>query len=205
MKEKILYIKHVVCPRCIESVREILSHHTAEVLEVQLGFARVRIDENWSEEIIVQALEEKGFELLIDREQQVVNRIKSAIIDLVHYQEHIPPVKNSAYLAEKTGMSYSALTKIFSKHEGITIEKYGILQKVERVKELLSYGELSLKEIGDKLGYSSLQHISRQFKSVTGMSVSTFNKHLGENRVSISKVGNNHPHHHDSPAGANPP
>lgn len=195
MEEKTLYIKHVVCPRCIESVRDILTGLGFEVLEVQLGIAHIQVDENWDEEILAQALNEKGFELLIDREQQLVNRIKSVIIDLIHYQEDTSSVKNSTYLAEKTGMSYSMLTKIFSKHESITIEKYLILQKVERIKELLSYGELSLKEIGDLLGYRSLQHISRQFKSVTGMSVSAFNKQQSDGRIPISKVGSNCPQH----------
>ena len=185
-----LYIKNMVCPRCIEAVADTLDQFPLKVKEVKLG--EVVFDSPVSEDMeadISQALQKRGFELLENKEKQITEQVKAHIIQLVHYSGEMPLVKNSQYLQQKMGINYQNFSKIFSRCEGITIEKYIILQKIEKVKELVFYDELTLSEIACKLGYSSVQHLSNQFKSVTGMSVSEYKKLDNKNRQFIDEVG----------------
>jgi AraC family transcriptional regulator len=129
-------------------------------------------------EIIVRTLQKQGFELVRDAEEELVEEIRRTIIELVH---HLPfkssqVIPYSEYLAKKIGKSYSSLSSIFSKHNGITIEKYAILQKIEKAKELIEYGELTFAGIAYELGYKSAQHLANQFKTVTGMSMSDYKR-----------------------------
>jgi len=120
----------------------------------------------------------------------VIENIKIAVIDLIHYKkENDRAINISKYLADKLGMSYQYLSTLFSSMEGITIEKYIINQKIEKVKELLIYDDLTLSEISYKLNYSSVQHLSNQFKKITGFTPTEF-KHLKEkNRIPLDKLG----------------
>jgi len=118
----------------------------------------------------------------------LVEQIKTTVIEMIHYAENLPEVKNSIFISEKLGVSYAYLSKLFTKNEELTIEKFIILQKIERVKELLSYEELSLSEISYNLGYSSVQHLSNQFRSVTGMSVTEFKKLDEKKRKPLNEV-----------------
>ena len=187
----ILNIKNMVCPRCIRVVREDLLQLGLKVGEVSLGEVEVETakEQLLDMDLIGKTLEKSGFELVKDRNTQLVEQIKLAIIDIVHHSKQFNlAVKNSDYIAEKVGLSYSSLSRLFSKHEGITIEKFIILQKIEKVKELLEYEELTLSQIADKLGYSSVQHLSNQFRKEVGMSVSAY-KELPESlRKPISDV-----------------
>lgn len=179
-----IYIKNMVCPRCVRVVREELERLDLPVGEVELGeagFSRKITDAELAG--VRTALEENGFELLDDRKQRLVEQLKQLIIEMIHTgsTDKKPHENNSAYIARKLGHDYNSLSSLFSASENLTIEKYIILQKAERVKELLAYGELSLSEIAYQLDYSSVAHLSAQFKKVTGLSPSHFRK-IGEKR-----------------------
>jgi AraC-like DNA-binding protein len=126
-----------------------------------------------------------GFELIEDRNSRIISKIKSAVIDLVRKQSS--KYKLSSYLAELVNKDYNSLSTLFSSVEGVTIEHFLILQKIEYVKELLAYDELSLSEIANKLQYSSVQHLSNQFKKITGFTPSRF-KALRSKRISLDKI-----------------
>lgn len=174
----------MVCPRCIKVVREELEKLGLPPEHVALG--QVRFSKDPGEHAlprIRKALEENGFELLDDKKQQQVEQLKNLVIEMVHYspEDRKPHENYSDYIARKMGQDYSYLSNLFSSAENLTIEKYIILQKTERVKELLAYGELSLSEIAYHMDYSSVAHLSAQFKKVTGLTPSHFKK-IGEKR-----------------------
>jgi AraC family transcriptional regulator len=184
-------IKNMVCERCIRVVREELEILGFEVRSVALGQATiVRRRGRATMEHIRQMLRRNGFDLLDDRRSRIIQKIKTAVLILVRTQhddqdEH---VKDSVAIERAVGLNYRSLSTLFSSTEGITIERYTILQKIERVKELLRYDELSLKEIAYQLGYSSLAHLSNQFKKVTGMSARTYKKLNDAQRIPLDSV-----------------
>ena len=143
-----------------------------------MGKVEIRKQLKTSEiEQINEVLKENGFDLIDDRKSRIIDQIKTAIIALVHNDKEKPDHINiSDFLAEEIGYDYSYLSNLFSSVEGTTIEKYIINQKIEKVKELLVYDELTLNEIAYHLGYSSVQHLSSQFKKVIGLSPSHFKK-----------------------------
>ncbi|MBB6130335.1 helix-turn-helix domain-containing protein [Mucilaginibacter lappiensis] len=156
-----------------------------EPLSIELG--EVTLKEN-PEAQQLQELEKSltalGFELIDNQKSRLIEQIKTEIIKLVHYTDTTNPLKLSVLLADRLNHDYSYLSNLFSSVEGTTIEKYHIAQKIERVKELLIYNELSLSEISYQLGYSSVAHLSAQFKQVTGMTPSQFKglqKHARKN------------------------
>ncbi|MEO0471817.1 MAG: helix-turn-helix transcriptional regulator [Bacteroidota bacterium] len=179
----------MVCPRCVEAVEESLQDVGLIVKSVELGAAVIQSNQGVSDEQIAEVLEKRGFVLLAGREEKLIAQVKAAVLELIHYQDDQPPVKNSVYLQEKIGLSYSHLSKLFSSLEGITIEKYIILQKIERVKELITYDELSLTQIAAMMHYSSPQHLSNQFRTITGMSVSDFKRLKDKKRISLDQIG----------------
>ncbi len=185
-----IYIKNMVCSRCVEVVEKILQQQGLAYQSVQLGEAVLKAP--FGEEstaALKQSLEEEGFQLLDDTRAQLIEKVKNMIIGLVHQADKVSlPVKLSVLLEESTGADYSYLSSLFSETEGITIEKYLIAQRVERAKELLTYGELSLKQIADKLGYSSTAHLSAQFKQVTGMTPSRFKSMATELRKPLDQL-----------------
>lgn len=185
-----LFIKNMVCDRCNRVVAEELSGLGYTVHNISLGEAEISAENGTIDlEKIRQVLTDNGFELLDDRKTQVIEQVKLAIIDLIHTQgEADQRVNTSDYLAQKTGLDYSYISSLFSAFEGITIEKYLILQRIEKVKELLVYNELSLKEIAYKLGYSSVAHLSNQFKKVTGLTPSHFKEIKENKRKTIDKI-----------------
>lgn len=195
-----LYIKNMVCPRCIKVVREELTRLGLDVRNVVLGEVEVSGDgEQLPMEKIRQVLEENGFELLQDKRSKTIEKIKHAVLKLVQNDYEKNPIrrKDSEFIAQEVGQDYHSLSTLFSSVEGITIEQYIILQKIERVKELLKYGEMTLSEIAYTMGYSSVAHVSNQFKKVTGMTPSQFKKLGGVHRHPIDQVGmkqSNHRH-----------
>jgi AraC family transcriptional regulator len=184
-------IKNMVCRHCMEAVLKVSREMQLDATAVRLGELQVTQQENDIDfEKLKTALQRKGFELLVDRELQIVEQIKTAVIGLIHYAGSMPEVKNSVFLAGKLGFSYTYLSKLFSSHMELTIEKYIILQKIERVKEQLSYNEKTLSEIAYDLGYSSVQHLSNQFKAITGMPVSEYKKLEVKPRHPLNEVQN---------------
>lgn len=188
-QENILHIKNMVCNRCIMVVEDQLKRLGLQPLSVELGVAilQTRVtDEVYHS--VKEALEPFGFELMDDKKSQVIEQIKDAIIELVHYKDSDLKVNLSDHLASKLNRDYSSLSKLFSEVTNTTIEKYLIAQKIERAKELLVYGELSLNEIADKLNYSSAAYLNAQFKSVTGLTPSYFKKIKEHKRKPLDEV-----------------
>ncbi len=185
-----VYIKNMVCDRCIRVVREELEKLGLKVERVELGKAEVAADSATTDlEAVKRVLKENGFEYLEDRKAQSVEQMKTLIIELIRSDklEHMD-VNLSEYLAKQLGKNYHYLSGLFSSVMSMTIERYVILQKIERVKELLAYKELSLSEIAYRLGYSSVQHLSTQFKTVTGLSPSHFKGLTFAKRKSLDHV-----------------
>ena len=185
-----LYIKNMVCDRCKRVVAEELTNLGYAVLSVGLGEAEIgATGKNIDLEELRQVMEANGFELLDDRKTQLIEKVKVAVIELIHKQGQADlHINTSDYIADKVGLDYNYLSSLFSSFEGITIEKYLILQRIEKVKELLVYNELSLKEIAYQLGYSSVAHLSNQFKKVTGLTPSHFKEVKDDKRKTIDKV-----------------
>ncbi|MCH7496468.1 MAG: helix-turn-helix domain-containing protein [Candidatus Marinimicrobia bacterium] len=190
MKQELI-IKNMVCERCIRVVKEELEAVGFSPLEVQLGKAVVTSQRDDIDlKIVRRVLEDNGFELLVDKKASLVEKIKIVIINLI-YQNQLENLNRnlSDVIADEVGRDYSYLSNLFSSVERITIEKYIILQKIERVKELLVYEELTLSEIAYQVGYSSVQHLSGQFKSVTGLTPSHFKSIRTQRRILIDKLG----------------
>lgn len=169
----------MVCPRCIMSVEQILKENNLEIKYVRLG--EIELTKNPGKKQLrnfSDDLEKVGFELLDDQKTQLIERIKTLLINKVqdgNIEEHFSINK---YLTKEIFKDYSSLSKLFSEVEGITIEQFFILQKTEKIKEWLIYNEQSLSEIALNLSYSSTQHLSAQFKKITGMTPTQF-KSLG--------------------------
>jgi len=178
-----LHIKNMVCERCIMAVRLQLEQTGLTYKNVQLGQVELSTTPSAAElDALRNSLGEIGFELLDDKRSQVVEKIKNTIISLIHGQDTDEfNLKLSAHLEDTLGLDYHYLTTLFSSVEGLTIERYTILQRIEKVKELLMYNEKSLGEIAFELGYSSVQHLSQQFKKVTGLTPTAF-KQIKENK-----------------------
>ena len=174
-----LLIRNMVCPQCIRVVGEELAALGLRVARVALGEADVFTPDGAAPDLpaIRAGLAAAGFALLEDPRDQLVDHIKTLLVALVHYPPPGPRLLNySAYLAEHLAKDYHYLSHLFSASEGLTIEKFIIRQKVERAKELIGYGELSIAGVAEQLGYSSPAHLSRQFRQVTGLTPTEFQK-----------------------------
>ena len=186
-----LFVKNMVCDRCILMVKQSLDKLSIDYNTVDLG--EIWTDKPISDDQFISLknlLLLLGFELLDDRKSTIIIQIKSCIIKYIHSDdEAVMNRKLSVMLSEKLETDYNYLSALFSSIEGITIEKYVILQRVERAKELLEYNELSLSEIADKLFYSSVQHLSQQFKKVTGLTPSQYKQSAETGRRPLDQVG----------------
>jgi AraC family transcriptional regulator len=186
-----LHIKNMVCNRCISVVANELQSLGLAVSHVALGEADLNGPLTPEQKAAVkERLEKQGFELLDDKKSKLIEQVKTLLIVLVHYNQQEKPehMRYSDYLEKQVGVDYSSLSKLFSEVEGVTIEHYLISQKVERIKELLIYDELSVSEIALQLGYSSVAHLSSQFKKITGSTPSEFKKLHGNNRKPLDQV-----------------
>lgn len=169
-----LYVKNMVCPRCISAVEKTLNEIDINPIQVILGEITINGELNTIQtELLKQKLELLGFELLDDTHKQQIEKIKLIIINHIHHLNDNRFVF-SEIIADELNKEYSQLSKLFSATEGITIEHFVILQKTEKVKELLAYNQMNLSEIADLLGYSSVAHLSSQFKKTTGLTPSQF-------------------------------
>lgn len=168
----------MVCRRCIMAVEQILRGLNIYPLHIELGTATLSAPLlPAQQESLRKILEEYGFELLDNKRQQIIEQIRTAVIEYVHYTAPQPgKPKLSSFVSEKCHYEYSFLSKLFSEANGITIERYCIAQKIEHIKELLIYDELSISQIADQMNYSSVAHLSAQFKRATGMSPSAFKR-----------------------------
>ena len=178
-----LYIKYMVSLRCKLLVKQELANLGIRYVVLDLGM--VEILEDVSDDIrekLKVALKRSGLELLDDARSILVERVKTLITEMVHYSDELPATNYSDYISGKLGLDYTYLSNVFTEVKGITIQQFIIMHKIERVKELLLYDELSLTEIAFKLHYSSVAHLSNQFKKITGLTPS-FYKKLKEKRT----------------------
>jgi len=185
-----LYIKYMVSIRCKLLVKAELKTLGLHFVFVDLG--EIEIMENITPEQRGQlktALAVSGLELMDDQKANLIEKIKSVIIEMVHYADELPKIKNSDYLSEKLHYDYTYLANLFSEVAGLTIEHYIIAHKIERVKELLMYDELNLTQISYKMNYSSVAHLSNQFKKVTGLTPSHFKSLKDKRRQSLEDIG----------------
>lgn len=179
----------MVCSRCkmvVKSEFEKLGLHT---ISVELGEVELQeaITEN-QKEILLQNLQALGFDLIDDKKTKTIEKIKNLIVDLVHHRNNELKANLSDYLAENLNQDYNSLSNLFSEIENTTIEKYFISQKIEKVKELLIYNELSLSEIADILNYSNVAHLSNQFKKITGFTPTHFKQLKDKKRIQIENL-----------------
>jgi AraC family transcriptional regulator len=183
-------VKNMVCPRCVESVGNVLSELNLEAESIELG--EVVLNQKPDQEQLNELdnkLKSVGFELILDRETAITVQIKSALIGyLSHLELEKEPQKVSAYLSSRLNYNYSYLSNLFSEKQNQTIESFLIRLKVERAKELLSYKKWTLSEIAWKLKYSSVQYLSNQFKKVTGQTVTEYLKAPKKKRIPLDQL-----------------
>jgi AraC-like DNA-binding protein len=186
-----LYIKNMVCHRCKMVVRAELEKLNLHPVNIALGEVLIEEKELQKEQQnnLSVALKAVGFELIDNRRSKVIEQIKTFVIDTIHYKEEQPKKKFSELISKHLHHDYSYLSNLFSEVEGITIEQYIINQRIEKVKELLVYDELSLSQIALDLGYSSTAHLSNQFKKLTGLTPSQFKQRGLQSRKSLDDVG----------------
>ena len=184
-----IYIKNMVCPRCIKIVRALFENLEIEISAIQLGEVTTieKVENNKRPELEKQ-LFENGFELLKDDKSKILGQIKSLIIEQIHYKKENLKVNFSTFISANLNQEYSSLSKLFSSVEGITIERYIVKQKIEKVKELLFYNQLTLSEIAFQMNYSSTAHLSAQFKKETGMSPTKYKQLKLPNRQAIDSI-----------------
>lgn len=179
----------MVCNRCIMVVK-------SELEKVGLHPVTVNLGEVELEDEVLPAQKEElgrifldlGFEIIDDKKTRLIENIKTSILERVHYSEEPLKITFSEYLSERFHQDYSSLSKLFSEIQGMTIEQYVITQKIEKVKELLVYDELSLSEIALQLNYSSVSHLSKQFKKVTGLTPTHFKQVRENKRIPLDKL-----------------
>jgi AraC family transcriptional regulator len=172
-----IYIKNMVCNRCILAVRQEFEKAGLQPLEVKLGEVELSEAPSGNQmQQIGENLNQLGFEILDSQRQKLIEKIKNCLIEKVQSGEIEEHFSLSTFLSSQLNKDYSQLSRLFSDVEGITIEQFFILQKIEKVKEWIAYDELTLSEITWKLGYSSVAHLSAQFKKVTGLTPSAFKK-----------------------------
>lgn len=189
MDNKKLYIKNMVCDRCILVVNNILEKLKIVPQSIKLGEVVLEkpMDEK-KKQLLSNELQAVGFDLIDDKKSRLIEQIKTLVIELVHYNGNSLKINLSDYISDKLHHDYNYISNLFSEVENTTIEKYFITQKIERVKELLVYDELTLNEIADQLNYSSTAHLSAQFKKVTGFTPSYFKKIKENKRKPLDKV-----------------
>lgn len=187
----IVHIKNMVCQRCVMAVKTIFENNHIPILHVTLGEVELRGDFLTVAQLkkIDTDLLALGFERIDDKKSRMIEQIKSIVIKEIHHKPQVDLKVNWSFLlADALHYDYHYLSGLFSSVEGITIEQYIIRQKVEKAKECLVYDEMNLSEIAEKLGYSSVAHLSNQFKKVTGLTPSAFRKNHQGSRKSIDKV-----------------
>ena len=185
-----LHIRYMVSARCKMAVKEELKKLGLHFIVVELGEVEImeKITTDQREQLKT-GLRSSGLELIDDKRSVLIDRIKNVIIDMVHHREEVIKINFSHYLAEKLDHDYTYLANLFSEVQGITIEQFIIAHKIERIKELIIYGELNITEIAWKMNYSSVAHLSNQFKKMTGLTPTHFKKLKDKRRCPIEEIG----------------
>ncbi len=185
-----LMIRNMVCDRCRAAVARVFEVQGLPVKHIELGEVELLRAPQAKELVALrEALRVQGFELVDDRDAVTIARIKATIVNLVHHEAAVQGrVKLADHLSAALHKEYSGLSALFTQVEGITIEHYFLLQRLERVKELIKYGELTMSEIADRTGFSSVAHLSAQFKKFTGMTPTAF-RGLSGGRLPLDHVG----------------
>ena len=184
-----LFIKNMVCNRCILVVQNELDKLGIAANTIKLGEITLKKDLTTKErEALENVLDPLGFEVIDDKKSRMIEKIKNVIIELVHHQDNDVKTNLSDVLSDALNHDYNYLSNLFSEIEGTTIEKYFIAQKIEKIKELLVYDELSLSEIADRMNYSSVAYLSNQFKKVTGLTPSHFKQIREDKRKPLDQV-----------------
>jgi AraC-like DNA-binding protein len=181
----------MVSIRCISAVSAILKECKIQPHNTQLGEIEIPDDVSLEQiQLLDQKLKQAGFELMEDKKAQMIEKTIGVIIDMIHNQEDGPKVNYSDYISEKLHFDYTYISNVFSHIKGITIQQFIIIHKIERIKELIIYNELSISEIAWKLNYSSAAHLSNQFKKITGLTPSSFKALKIRLRKPLEEVGN---------------
>jgi len=184
-----IFIKNMVCNRCIAAVENIFNNAGVKTSAVLLGEAETETEvPSEKMQAIEKELLDTGFERIMDSAHQVVEKIKNLIIIKISDLDIAEDFLLSEFLSSKLHKDYSSLSKTFSQNENITLEQFFILQKIEKVKELLLYNEFNLTEIAGKLGYKSVQHLSSQFRNTTGFTPTEFKKLKEHNRKALDNL-----------------
>ncbi|WP_347052775.1 helix-turn-helix domain-containing protein [Flavobacterium olei] len=184
-----LYIKNMVCSRCIMVVKSEFEKLGLPAIAVELGEVELEYNITDSQkDILLSNLQNLGFDLIDDKKTKTVERIKNLIVDLVHHKNNDLKINLSEYLSKNLNQDYNSLSNLFSEVENTTIEKYFISQKIEKVKELLVYDEHSLSEIADILNYSNVAHLSNQFKKITGFTPTSFKQSKDKMRIQLENL-----------------
>lgn len=179
----------MVSLRCKLVVKEALESLGLHFVILELGIVEIMQDLTEAQHTqLYDLLLKSGLELMDDKKSVLIEKIKNIIIEMVHYSDELPKVTYSDYISEKMGLDYTYLSKLFSEVRGITIEHFIIAHKIERVKELLLYDELNLTQISYIMNYSSVSHLSKQFKKVTGLTPSFFKKLKEKKRIALENI-----------------
>jgi AraC-like DNA-binding protein len=179
----------MVSLRCKLVVKEALESLGLHFVILELGIVEIMQDLTEAQHTqLYEMLLKSGLELMDDKKSVLIEKIKNIIIEMVHYSDELPKVTYSDYISEKMGLDYTYLSKLFSEVRGITIEHFIIAHKIERVKELLLYDELNLTQISYIMNYSSVSHLSKQFKKVTGLTPSFFKKLKEKKRIALENI-----------------
>lgn len=179
----------MVCNRCKMVVRNAIIQSGLHPISVELGEVNIKEALNANKKIeLNKVLQSLGFELIDDKKSQLIEKIKNTIVDLVHYSDEQLRTNFSEHISKLLHHDYSYLSNLFSEVEGTTIEKYFISQKIEKAKELLKYDQLSLSEIADQLGYSSVAYLSNQFKKQTGLTPSFYKTQKQNQRKNLDEL-----------------
>jgi AraC-like DNA-binding protein len=184
-----IHIKNMVCPRCISAVSNILNQLDIPYTSIKLGEVILlsSLDVKTKSDLS-KGLQNSGFSLIDNRKSQLIEQMKNLVVNRIHHSNEETDITWADVISNELNLDYKYLSSLFSSVESITFEQYIINQKIERVKELIVYDELTLSEIAHKLNYSSVAYLSNQFKKVTGMTPTEFKKTIVKNRKSLDEI-----------------
>ncbi|QWX83132.1 helix-turn-helix domain-containing protein [Cellulophaga sp. HaHaR_3_176] len=184
----ILHIKNMVCDRCKMIVSQSLEEIGITILNLELGVVTITSKEAVDYDKIREVLKNKGFELILDKNKILIDKIKTNLIAFVDILDSSKEENISVFLSQRMNRDYSVMSKLFSKTENVSIEKYVINLKIEKAKELIQMNRLSFSEIAYTLAYKSSSHLARQFKLITGFSMSEYKTSQKWNRTSLDRI-----------------